>query len=667
MDGNKIRVLIIEDDQEDKMAYERFIKKESLNYEYVFANSAESARKIIASQSFDVILSDYVLGDGNSLDVFSDITDTPIIVVTGSGNEETAVMAMKMGASDYLIKDPDGFYLKTLSLTVRNAIERRKAEDELKKYKETLEKLVDQRTKKLKESEERYRTLITRMINAFALQEIICDENGNPCDFRFLDVNAAFEEMTGIKKDKIIGKTAFELIPGMDASLIEPYGKVALKGDSEYFEHYSEQLDKYFEILVYSPGSGQFATIYTDITYRKKAEEEKRLLEKQLLQTQKMEALGTLAGGIAHDFNNILSIIFGYIDLASFDLADTNKIMEDLEEMKQAANRAKDLINHILTVSQRTEHKKQFIQIDLVIKEAVNLLKSTIPSSIAINIDIDSKKTVLADSSQIHQVVINLCTNAYHAMKKSGGKLTVSLKDVEILKDDSASELDMPPGEYVRLDVTDTGHGMDDETLEKIFDPYFTTKEIGEGTGLGLAIVHGIITHHNGYISVSSGAGSGTTFHIYFPTAVKETEADAVSTHPDPPREGNERILVIDDEIGITNITSKILSEYGYNITVFNKSISAYEEIHKNSDWYDLIITDMTMPEMSGLELAGKVREVDPGKPVIICSGYSDQINNEIATDMGVHYISKPVVMSELTKLIREILDKPDTPAEVKA
>lgn len=303
MDGNKIRVLIVEDDLVDQMAYERFIKKESLQYEYTFADSVESAKNKIASNTFDIVISDFMLGDGTALDVFPEVKDLPMIVVTGTGNEDTAVKAMKLGVSDYLIKDPGGFFLKTLPLTVKNAIARRNTESELKRYRENLESLVNERTKKLKESEEQYRTLITRMINPFALQEVICDENGHPCNFRFLEVNSAFEDMAASKKEEMVGRAALDIFPEMDRTLIEKFGKVALKGDSVHFEYYDEKSDKYFEILVYSPKADQFATIFTDITARKNTEKENKILEKQLLHTQKMEALGTLAGGIAHEFD----------------------------------------------------------------------------------------------------------------------------------------------------------------------------------------------------------------------------------------------------------------------------------------------------------------------------------------------------------------------------
>ncbi|MBN1906575.1 MAG: response regulator [Deltaproteobacteria bacterium] len=664
MAENRVSLLIVEDDHVDQMAYERFIIREALPYDFMFANSVDSARKILASHSFDLILSDYMLGDGTGLEVFGNIGDAPIIVVTGTGNEETAVIAMKMGASDYLIKDPDGYYLKTLPITVKNALDRKKAEIELKKYKEELEKLVDQRTQKLRESEERYRTLITRMTNGFALQEIICNETGTPCDFRYLEVNSEFEKLTGVAKEEIIGRSALELFPETGTELIRKYGRVALAGVSMHFEHYAERFEKYFDILAYCPEPGQFATIITDVTARKKAEEEKRLLEKQLLQTQKLEALGTLAGGIAHDFNNILSIIFGYIELAQLDITDPAQVSHDLAEMKNAAFRARDLVNHILAMSRRAEEKKHHIRLKDVINEAIKLLKSTIPSTINITAHIDSEKIVFADASQMHQVIMNLCTNAYHSMKVTGGELTIQLSDTEVRKDSNNPLPDMRPGEYIRLTVSDTGHGMDDETMEKIFDPYFTTKGVGEGTGLGLSIVHGIVTSHDGYISVESRKDEGASFTVYIPVA--GAIPDDAKAEPEIQRSGSEHLMVIDDETGITDVTSRILKGHGYRVTVFNEGRLAYEEFQKNHESYDMVITDMTMPEMNGLEIAKKMREIDPHKHFIICSGFSDLINKEHLSEEGIYYMAKPVVMGDLMKTIREIFDNRGTQPSAK-
>jgi PAS domain S-box-containing protein len=664
MAENRVSLLIVEDDLVDQMAYERFIIREALPYDYMFANSVDSARKILASHSFDVILSDYMLGDGTGLEVFGNIGDAPIIVVTGTGNEETAVKAMKMGASDYLIKDPDGYYLKILPATVQNALDRKRAETELKKYKEELENLVEQRTRKLRESEARYRTLITRMTNGFALQEIICDKEGMPVDFRYLEANSEFEKLTGQKIEDIKGKTALELFPETDPRLIEKYGRVALTGVSVHFEYYSSMLNKYFDIIAYSPEPGRFATIMTDITARKKTENEKRLLEKQLLQTQKLEALGTLAGGIAHDFNNILSIIFGYIELAQLDINNPALVSDDLTEMKKAAFRARDLVNHILAVSRRAEEKRRHIRLKDVVNEAIKLLKSTIPSTITVTAHVDSDKIVFADSSQMHQVIMNLCTNAYHAMKTSGGELVVRLTDIEIREGALIPLPDMKPGAYIRLSVTDTGHGMDDETMAKIFDPYFTTKGVGEGTGLGLSIVHGIVTSHDGYIHVESRKDEGSTFYIYVPIA--GTEPDKEAAESKVTLSGSERLMVIDDETGITDVTSRILKGQGYSVTVFNAGRPAFEEFQKNHEAYDMVITDMSMPEINGFELIKKMRGIAPEKPFIICSGFSDLINKESLKDMGLYYVSKPVVMGDLMKTIREIFDTPAAKSEAK-
>ena len=371
-----------------------------------------------------------------------------------------------------------------------------------------------------------------------------------------------------------------------------------------------------------------------------------------------MEAIGTLAGGIAHDFNNILAAIFGYTELA-LDEEDPEKRNQDLEQVRLGAARAKDLVKQILTFSRRApDQERQPLQVAMLIKEAMKLLRSTIPTTIEIKQNITSKGTVLADPTQIHQIIMNLCTNAYHAMRETGGTLAVSLGEIEIQGEDEGYG-ELPPGRYMKLEVSDTGYGISQEVKEKIFVPYFTTKKIGEGTGLGLAVVHGIIKSHHGHITVYSEPGQGTTFHVYLPL----TEEKAVAL---PPKEtiadltGNgEGILFVDDEHQIREFADKLFSRHGYKVTTAIHGVQALEEFQEHPDQYDLIITDMTMPYMSGAELAQKLLGIRPDLPIILCSGQSELINREKALAMGVfEYLSKPVVKQEFLSVASRALDK---------
>jgi PAS domain S-box-containing protein len=398
------------------------------------------------------------------------------------------------------------------------------------------------------------------------------------------------------------------------------------------------------------------AGLCEDITERKLAEEEKLKLESQLRQAQKMEAIGTLAGGIAHDFNNILSIIFGYNELA-MEEKDSEKRRHHLEELKKGAERAKELVAQILAFSRsKAEQQKQPLQVSLIIKEVLKMLRATIPTTIEIRQNIVSTGMVLADPAQIHQVIMNLCTNSYHAMRETGGTLAVSLNDLEIGAEDYGYA-NLTPGKYLKLEVSDTGCGIDPKIQDKIFEPYFTTKEPGEGTGLGLAVVHGIVKSHHGHITVYSEQGKGTSFHVYLPLTEQEAAVLPDKTEPKELRGKGERILFVDDEEQIRAVVDAILSKNGYQVTTFADGMHALAQFQKNPEQFDLVITDMTMPSLTGAELAQKILLLSPHTPVILCTGQSELINREIAMAMGIcDYLNKPILQETLLVATRKAL-----------
>lgn len=397
---------------------------------------------------------------------------------------------------------------------------------------------------------------------------------------------------------------------------------------------------------------------FTHVVHIAKDITEKKELEIKLQQAQKMEAIGTLAGGIAHDFNNILTAIYGYCQLAMRRAGDDKEIRDDLKQIHCATERAKDLVGQILTFSRQTENAKRPLQVSLIIKEALKLLRSSIPSSIELKQNINCHGNVLADPTQIHQIIMNLATNAYHAMIESGGILGISLQEVTIDDNGMISELKIMPGKYICLEVSDTGCGMDKETKEKIFEPYFTTKELGKGTGLGLAVVHGIVMGCNGYINVYSEPGQGTSFHVYLPE-VEEGAVDYLAQVDEAPVcGGNERIMFVDDEEIIVNLASEVLRLYGYKITPFTDAVLAMQNFEKHPDDYDLVITDMSMPCLTGLQLTQKIKEIRPDLSIILCSGYSETIYKERALTLGIsRYVPKPLMMDNLVRVIRELLD----------
>ncbi len=390
-----------------------------------------------------------------------------------------------------------------------------------------------------------------------------------------------------------------------------------------------------------------------DITKRNRMEKEKKKLEARLQQAQKMEAIGTLAGGIAHDFNNILVPILGYSEMLLNDAPDDSDLKRGLSEIFNGAKRAKDLVKQILTFSRQREYDLKPIKVHLVVKEALKLIRSSIPVTIDIMQNIKDCELVMGDYTQIHQVVMNLFTNAYHAMEEKGGKLKVTLKEVDLRVDDLKG---MSPGTYVCLTVSDTGIGMDQRIIDRIFDPYFTTKKEDKGTGLGLAVVHGIIKSHGGHISVYSEPDKESVFHVYLPVIKTQQETEQIELRPI--EKGNERILVVDDEKMIVEIQQKMLKRLGYDVTARTSSVEALKAFQANPDNFDLIITDMTMPNMTGDQLAQKIMDIRTDIPIILCSGFSEKMSNEKAKSLGIkNFLMKPVLMKDLSITIRRVLD----------
>ena len=394
-----------------------------------------------------------------------------------------------------------------------------------------------------------------------------------------------------------------------------------------------------------------------DVTDRKRAEEEKKRLETQLQQAHKMEALGTLAGAIAHEFNNILWIIIGNTELALYQIHDRHSAQNTLEGVLKACLRAEDVVKQILTFSRQSEVKKRPLQISLVVEEGLELLEASLPTTIEICQEIEcSSCTVIADPTQIHQVLVDLCVNATHAMREKGGVLEVSLADVELDADAVAQYPNLLPGSYLRLRVSDTGCGIDPQIIDRIFEPYFTTKGLAEGTGMGLAVVHEIVKSHGGMITVQSELGKGTTFHVFFPRIESEVTSEAEASGPLPT--GNERILFLDDEEATVDMVIQTLERLGYEVTATTSSIEALEVFQAQPNKFDLVITDQTMPNMTGEQLSKELMRIRPDIPIILCTGYSELITEEKAKSMGIReFVMKPLVARELAETVRKVLD----------
>lgn len=395
-----------------------------------------------------------------------------------------------------------------------------------------------------------------------------------------------------------------------------------------------------------------------EIIERKQAEKDKKKFETQLRQAHKMEAIGTLTGGIAHDFNNILGIIIGNTELALDDIPEGNPANLNLEEVLKASLRAKDVVRQLLSFSRQTDQERKPIKLVPVIQDTIKLLRATIPMSIDIRQDIDdSSDTVFADPTQIHQIMINLCTNAAHAMEDTGGILEVGIKNVVL--DEVSAELysDLTPGDYVKLTISDTGPGISPQIKDRIFDPYFTTKDIGKGTGMGLSVVHGIVKSHGGAIIIDSELDRGTTFSIFFQVIEKEA-VEEIKTEEELPV-GNERILFVDDEAAMVDVGRYRLERLGYKIETKTSPVDALEAFHDNPDQFDLVITDMSMPQMTGDQLVKEILKTRPDMPTILCTGFSEKIDEDKAKEMGIReYIEKPINRRDLAFMVRKVLDE---------
>jgi len=551
--------------------------------------------------------------------------------------------------------------LLTLTTTgLSTALQRaRRGEQSLKESNRALQNNLAelaQREEELRESEERFRVLFEHAPDPFFLIK---------SDGALVRGNKAGEKVTGYKDGELVGKNLLEtgLIATKDLPKAFRFVKKSQNGKptgpSEFAMYQKNGGAIYAEISTHPvniKGEKFVLGIARDITDRKKEEQERKKLEDQLQQAQKMEAIGTLAGGIAHDFNNILGAVMGYAELALHEVENKSIPDQYLREVLHAGRRAKDLVKQILTFSRQTDQERTPVLVRLIVKEVIKLLRASLPSTIEIHQNIQSDALVMGDPTQVHQVIMNLCTNAGYAMRDQGGRLTVNLEPLELDPDFAAGHPNLKSGPYLKLTVSDTGPGIEESELDRIFEPFFTTKEKGEGTGMGLAVVHGIVTGHGGDIIVRSEPGQGTTFTVFFPAVERRIEPETRLEIPPP--SGTESILFVDDELALANAAKHMLESLGYDVITRTNSSEALELFEHQPDRFDLVITDMTMPGLTGDQLAQKLMEIRGDLPVILCTGFSARINEEKALAHGIRaFVSKPVLKRRIAETIRKVLD----------
>ncbi|MFH1028354.1 MAG: response regulator, partial [Pseudomonadota bacterium] len=591
--------------------------------------------------------------------------EIPVIFMTALAETGHKVKGLEVGGVDYITKP---FQREELLARISVHLHTRELTRKLREANELLETRVEERTAELAQTidalhdeiMERKRAEEERVRLARAIEQAAEAIFMSDAQWVITYVNPAFERMTGYSRDEIIGKHTrilkshnheagyyLQIRDALGSDNVWSGRLTTRKKDSSFFE-----ADTTVSAVKDSKGAIiNYVSILRDITHELK-------LERELRQSQKMEAIGTLAGGIAHDFNNILTAVIGYTELAQHKLSKDDAAARDLERVQEASSRAKDLVNRILTFSRQSEYERKPVHVAAVIDEVLSLLRSTIPTTVEIHRHINTPSngdTVLADPTQLHQVLMNLGTNAAHAMRSQGGILSVSLSDYDADTAFVSLYPDLAPGPFVRLTVNDTGHGMEAAVRERIFDPYFTTKKVGEGTGMGLSVVQGIIKNHGGAISVFSEPGQGTTFHVFLPKIVEEITRDVNSKEASFC--GTERILFVDDEKVLVDLGQYLLQELGYRVTTETSSLEALKCFHANPDAFDLVITDMTMPGLTGRELARQLLSIRPDIPIIMCSGLTEFINSNEAREAGIRdFFMKPYVASTMAKTIRKVL-----------
>ena len=514
----------------------------------------------------------------------------------------------------------------------------------------------------LQQSEARFRAIFEDSRTAIALLDTA---------WRMVDCNSTFERMVGYGRAELRGNVLEAIVAPDDGDTATLNSQALLNGAHEYFHAEFRYRRKSGELLwgrttasvIRDDAAAPrfFVWMMDDITEQVRSEQIQRKLEAQVRQSQKMEAIGTLAGGIAHDFNNILAAIIGFTEITLEDLPPDSPARATLAEVLKGGERAKDLVRRILTFSRQRENELTETYLHTIIGEALNLLRASLPATIEFDVDIDPNcAPVLADPTQIHQILMNLCTNAFHSMRAKGGTLNVVLEEVCFDALYASTHPDVRPGRYARLIVRDTGIGIGPDVLERIFDPFFTTKQPGEGTGLGLSTVHGIVKSHRGAIAVFSRLGEGATFQIDLPCLAEYGAVYAADTDAIPHSLGRERILLIDDEPALARVGTHVLERLGYRVTAVSDPHEALATFKSNPAQFDLIITDHAMPKISGVDIAREALQLRPSLPIVLMTGYAGAEIEESARNAGIRdLIMKPATARSLGKAARRALDTP--------
>jgi PAS domain S-box-containing protein len=587
----------------------------------------------------------------------------PVIFLTAlKAERENRMTALEAGAEGFLTKPLEETELiaqiRTMAkIKAMNLLQRRENE--------RLELLVTERTRALKQeltarlqAERNFESLFREMFDGFALHEIICNQQGRPVDFRFIDVNPAYTRLTGLSADKLIGNPASQVFPAITREWVERVGRVALTGAPDFFEGLFQPLEKYLEIKIFCPGPRQFACVLADITEKKRAEAEREKLQAQLNQAQKLESIGLLAGGVAHDFNNNLSVILGYTEVLLMQTDPAHPLFPKIQEIEKATHRSAALTRQLLAFARKQAAVPQVLDLNSTIEGMLKMLQRLIGEEMSLVWQpAPAIWPIRIDPGQVDQILANLAVNARDAIPDRG-KITIATENCWLDQSFCRRHPGTAEGEYVLLAVADTGSGMAPEILAHIFEPFFTTKALGRGTGLGLATVFGIVKQNNGAIDVESRPGEGTFFRIYLPRyAGVLSNIPSEGAKPQGIRGSGETILLVEDDPDLLGITRDLLDDLGYTVLTAATPNDALRRAEAFPGLIYLLITDVVMPEMNGQELVNQFLQLRPNTPYLYISGYTfDAITQKGLLCDGLNFLQKPFSLKALAAKVRKIL-----------